>query len=72
MVATGGSEPSDCAVLRLPDFQPVQTLVGHQDWLFGAAWVSDRHLVTGSRDQVGAPKISLSSCFLTRHQHHFF
>ncbi|KAI7838555.1 hypothetical protein COHA_007629 [Chlorella ohadii] len=51
MVATGGSEPSDCAVLRLPDFQPVQTLVGHQDWLFGAAWVSDRHLVTGSRDQ---------------------
>ena len=52
MVATGGSEPSDCSVLRLPDFQPVQTLVGHQDWLFGAAWVSDRHLVTGSRDQV--------------------
>lgn len=98
MVATGGAEPSDCAVLRLPDFQPVQTLVvrlvlrallagtaalagacpstlnlnglvgcilliqflnygaswqGHMDWVFGTAWVSDRHLVTASRDQVG-------------------
>ena len=27
MVATGGTEPADCAVLRLPDFAPVQTLV---------------------------------------------
>lgn len=51
MVATGGDEPADCVVLRLPDFQPVQTLVGHMDWVFGAAWVSDRHVVTGSRDQ---------------------
>ncbi|KAL4444203.1 hypothetical protein ABPG75_011940 [Micractinium tetrahymenae] len=51
MVATGGAEPADAAVLSLPDLQPVQTLVGHQDWVFGVAWVSDRHLVTGSRDQ---------------------
>jgi hypothetical protein len=27
MVATGGAEPADCTVLRLPDFAPVQTLV---------------------------------------------
>jgi WD repeat-containing protein 40A len=27
MVATGGAQPADCAVLRLPDFAPVQTLV---------------------------------------------
>lgn len=27
MVATGGAQPADCAVLRLPDFRPVQTLV---------------------------------------------
>lgn len=27
MVVTGGTQPADCVVLRLPDFQPVQTLV---------------------------------------------
>jgi hypothetical protein len=27
LVATGGEEPADCVVLRLPDFKPVQTLV---------------------------------------------
>ena len=27
MVATGGSQPADCSVLRLPNFAPVQTLV---------------------------------------------
>ena len=27
MVATGGAEPADCAVLSLPDLKPVQTLV---------------------------------------------
>ncbi|KAI3427023.1 hypothetical protein D9Q98_006965 [Chlorella vulgaris] len=54
MVATGGAEPADCTVLRLPDFAPVQTLVGHIDWVFAAAWVSDRHVVTGSRDQTVA------------------
>ena len=24
---------------------------GHKDWLFGAAWVTERHLVTCSRDK---------------------
>jgi hypothetical protein len=35
MVATGGAQPADCAVLRLPDFAPVQTLVvSAQLWRF--------------------------------------
>jgi DDB1- and CUL4-associated factor 12 len=54
LLATGGAEPADCVVLRTSDYSPVTTLVGHRDWLFGSAWVSDRHLVTGSRDKAMA------------------
>jgi len=50
LIATGGANPSDCLILRSDDFTPIQTLVGHLDWLFGTAWLSSRHLVTGSRD----------------------
>ncbi|GAB4818512.1 hypothetical protein N2152v2_005558 [Parachlorella kessleri] len=50
LIVTGGRNPTDAVVMRLSDYKPVQTLTGHLDWVFGAAWVSDRHLVTGSRD----------------------
>ena len=50
LVATGGADPADCLILRTSDWSPVQTLVGHRDWVFGVAWVTDRHVVTGSRD----------------------
>ncbi|KAK9802066.1 hypothetical protein WJX73_010138 [Symbiochloris irregularis] len=60
LMATGGNNPAHCQVFevdvhegRQPQacFRPVQTLMGHQDWIFGIAWVTDRHLVTGSRDR---------------------
>lgn len=51
LVATGGAEPADCAVLSLPNFRHVQTMQGHLDWVFGIAWLTDQHLVTGSRDK---------------------
>jgi WD repeat-containing protein 40A len=54
LLATGGTDPADCVVLRTSDYSPVTTLIGHRDWLFGNAWVSDRHLVTGSRDRAMA------------------
>ena len=31
--------------------QGVTHAQGHKDWLFGAAWVTERHLVTCSRDR---------------------
>ena len=51
LLATGGTNTSDCVVMRTSDWSPVTTLVGHRDWLFGCCWVTDRHLVTGSRDR---------------------
>lgn len=54
LLATGGTDAADCVVLRTSDYSPVTTLIGHRDWLFGNAWVSDRHLVTGSRDRAMA------------------
>eukprot|EP00884_Botryococcus_braunii_P020412 jgi/Botrbrau1/7054/Bobra.0165s0077.1 len=60
MLATGGDRPHDCQIYNIsglegrhsvPVLTPKCVLAGHEDWLFGAAWVSDRRLVTGSRDR---------------------
>lgn len=48
MMATGGRNPNDCLLLDVPSMEPVATIQGHNDWLFGTAWVSDRHVVTGT------------------------
>lgn len=32
--------------------QPVQTFMGHADWVFGLEWLSDRHWVSGGRDGI--------------------
>ncbi|KFM25623.1 DDB1- and CUL4-associated factor 12 [Auxenochlorella protothecoides] len=50
LVATGGDNPADAVVLDRATWRPVATLVGHLDWVFGLAWLSDAHLVTASRD----------------------
>ncbi|KAL3151622.1 hypothetical protein ABBQ38_012613 [Trebouxia sp. C0009 RCD-2024] len=57
MLAVGGAAPTDCQTFHIqhhngtyPTFTPAQCLVGHQDWLFGVTWLTDRHLVTASRD----------------------
>jgi len=50
MLVTGGMDPSDCVVYKLPSLTPVQTFVGHSDWAFGVTWVSNDMFVSGSRD----------------------
>lgn len=51
MIAAGGSDPKDVTVFSLPSYKPVQTLMAHQDWIFGLAWITDCHIATGSRDK---------------------
>ncbi|KAL0027315.1 hypothetical protein WJX77_012210 [Trebouxia sp. C0004] len=57
LLAVGGADPLDCQIMHIqqqhgkaPTFTPMQALVGHRDWLFGVTWLTDRHIVTGSRD----------------------
>ncbi|GAQ78720.1 Notchless-like WD40 repeat-containing protein [Klebsormidium nitens] len=58
LLATGGADPNDISIFKLPTFEPLQVLSKHQDWLFGTAWVTDSMLVSGSRDGT----IKLWSC----------
>lgn len=48
MLATGGSNANDCLLMDVPSMESVATIQGHDDWLFGTAWISDRHVVTGT------------------------
>lgn len=57
LVATGGINCNDLAVLSVPQdkmagaFVPVSTFVGHVGWLFDVSWLDDDLLVSASRDQ---------------------
>jgi WD repeat-containing protein 40A len=50
LFATGGTDPADTVVIDSSTLETKVSLVGHRDWMFGLAWVTDCHLVTGSRD----------------------
>ena len=34
-----------------PALIPTRSVYGHLDWVFGLDWITERHLVTGSRDR---------------------
>jgi len=51
VIATGGQAPEDILLLDQTTLRPSSLLKGHGDWVFALAWLSDRLLVSGSRDR---------------------
>lgn len=51
LLAAGGRNPCDFAVLELPTYRHLQELVGHSDWVFACDWLTDTQLLTASRDK---------------------
>ncbi|KAI8107295.1 hypothetical protein M9434_001937 [Picochlorum sp. BPE23] len=50
LIATGGTDTRDLIVLDGESFKPRVSLLGHTDWVFGCAWISDQHLASASKD----------------------
>lgn len=49
-LTTGGVNPNELAVYKLPELTPYCICQGHGDWIFDVAWLNESTLVSGSRD----------------------
>lgn len=48
LFASGGYNPADVSVFRLPNFEPLTVgETAHSDWLFDLEWLDDEYLVSG-------------------------
>lgn len=63
LVATGGCNPNELGIYRLPEWEPLAVGEGHMDWLFDTRWISNNVVVSGSRDSTMAAW-DVSSCRL--------
>lgn len=50
IIATGSTNPNEIVIYSVPDFKIKNVLVGHSDWLFGSAFLSENVVVSASRD----------------------
>ncbi|KAJ3069054.1 hypothetical protein HK102_007004, partial [Quaeritorhiza haematococci] len=51
LLAVGAGRPTEfIQIYRLPSFEPLAVLRGHEDMVFAISWASDSVLVSGSRD----------------------
>lgn len=71
ILASGGDSPADIGLFELPSHRKIAMLEGHNDWVFGSAFLNDDVLVSCSRDssvklwRVSSP----SKATLTRFEH---
>jgi len=71
ILATGADSPADISLIELPSHKQIAMLEGHNDWVFGTAFLNDDVLVSCSRDssvklwRVSSP----SKATLTRFEH---
>lgn len=50
LFASGGDNPADVSVFRLPNFEPLAVgEMAHSDWLFDLEWLDDEYLVSGKK-----------------------
>jgi len=51
LLVTGGMDPSDLGVYKLPNMTPLYSLTGHKNWSFACDFLNNDTVISGSRDK---------------------